>query len=397
MTEIKNHTEKQELPKKTIAWLGPKGTFTEQAAKIAVAASLTEDRQMVEAKTIDDIFEMVKSGQIDYGIVPIENSTAGPVKETHHGLETLEGIRIVEEHVLPITLTLYMQNPDLVQIVASKDKALQQCEEHLKQILPGRQLKDIQSTAMAVEMAAEDPTVAAVGSSNAAEALGIADRLQRIDGIEDNKSNATTFVLIQKNAKETQVTGVDKTTLIIDLPDQPGSLYIVLNQLAERGINLTKIKSLRRKDSGISFLISVDGHEKEENIKDSITALKDINVGIKSLGSYRRARYEKPESSGTFNMDYAIKNIQQEAQNGNGITKDETVMVFTLPNESGALAKALKPFMESGVNLTKIDSQPSGEFEEYIFYLAFQNNIQNKKQLINEVAKYCKDVVLLNA
>lgn len=397
---MKGQIEQQEIPEEKIAWLGPSGTFTELATKVVLASPNYLDAILIEAKSIDEIFLMVENGQVDYGVVPIDNSSAGPVKDTHAGLRKNKGLKILGEYVLPIRHSLYRRKDALdtpLEAVVSKDQALEQCSQNLKEKFGDINLQPVNSTSLAVKMASENKALAAIGSSNAADALGIENLMDRTDNMQDNDSNATMFVVIGKNKEIQPLTGNDKTTFIIDIPHKPGSLYNVLEEMNRKGINLTKIKSLPGENGNISFLISIDGHEQDENVSSMFSVLELNGNAIQRLGSYQKADYVKPETKNPFNMDYAIKNIKKEAQNGTGTKKNESVVVFTLPNEQGALAKALKPFAEANVNLSLIETQPSGRFEEYIFYLAFQNNIPNKKQLIDALAENCNDVVLLNA
>ncbi|PJE58339.1 MAG: hypothetical protein COU81_01290, partial [Candidatus Portnoybacteria bacterium CG10_big_fil_rev_8_21_14_0_10_36_7] len=113
------------------------------------------------------------------------------------------------------------------------------------------------------------------------------------------------------------------------------------------------------------------------------------------IGSYPRAEYQKPKGRQNFNMDRAIRMIKKEVENGDS-NDDNAVAVFTLPNTPGALLNALRPISQSGIDLTKIDSQPSGVFEEYIFYLAHNTrNVANHERVMQELADHTDHLVLL--
>ena len=394
MTELLQ-TEIGELePIKALAYLGPKRTFTHQAALAMLQQPGYEGYILREAQTIGEICKRVASRQISRGIVPIENSTGGPVKDTHQAFIDEGNLQIVGELGLPIHQTIYFQDRSKVKTVASKDQGLLQCAGGINNTFPHAELLAMSSTGAAVAKAAEDPTVAGIGSSIAGEEY--ADLLQRLDYFEDNKNNTTTFVVIQPKDEISPPTGRDKTTIIVDVPDISGGLYQTLKQFSDKGINLTKIKSLQRADGNVAFLVTVDGHTTDEPVQDALSTLDKKGIRIKNMGSYQKAEYEPPNNQGSPDMKYAVSMIQKEAQGENGIKPNEAVIVFSLPNEKGALVNALKPFANAGVNLTKIDSLPSGNYGQYIFYLAFKNHLENQQNLIDQVAIVCQNVVLLN-
>lgn len=391
-------TQEQEVQPKYIGWLGPDGTFTKRAAEIWRTKSGDETVNLASdfSQNIAAIFKGVLDGSLDCGVVPIENTIGGPVRDTHAALEELDGITIIGEVVLPIQQYFFCQNPSLVTAIASKDQALAQVKKWIEANYPQAKKLEVSSTALAVQMAAEDKTIGAIAGADTAVDLGLGDKLKRTEeSVEDNKANTTTFVAIAKNAGALEPTGNDKTTLILELPNRAGSLYSVLTDLSERGINLTKIKSLKSVDGKIRFLISVDGHQQEEKIGSALSRLTDKEAKLKTLGSYPKDNYI-PEHKVEPNMGNAIAMIEKETKNGDANNKDSAVIVFNLPNQVGALAKVLKIFAERNINLTKIDSMPSGNFEEYIFYLSFNiNDVKDQDNLFKELADRSKNIVQL--
>lgn len=383
---------------KRIGWLGPRGTFTEKAAKkwqIKVGeleAYLAKDY----SPSIAAIFKDVLNGSLDIGVVPIENTIGGPVKDTHAAFEELDGFSIVGEIVLPIHQYCYYQNREGVTTIASKDQAIFQSSRWIGENYPTAKRQPVDSTSLAVQMAVLDPSIAAIAGADTALELGLADKLIRTgDSIEDDKNNATTFVVITKAKELPEPTGNDKTTLMLELCNEAGSLSSILEYLSQRGINLTKIKSLRSADGGIRFLISIDGHQKEEKIVPALEALKEKALRIKTFGSYPKDNYV-PKQRSEPNIANAIAMIKKEAQNGDAKIPDNSTLVFTLPNEVGALAKVLKIFAKKNINLTKIDSMPSGNFEEYIFYLSFdKNGVKDHNNVLKELVCHCNNVVQL--
>lgn len=394
--------ESKKMPSKTMAWLAPAGTFTQQAAEQALKLPSYEGYVLLEAKKIGNIFEMIVNGTATCGVVPIENSTAGPVKDTHYALGLYgEKIQIIDEVVLPISHSLYMNldaSPSEIKTVASKDQALAQCEQNIARYLPHAERLETDSTAQAVSLATKDPSIAAIGSRIAGERLGLIDQLRQIDRFEDNPLNATTFVVVAKKDQETRpLTGKDKTTCIIEIRDKAGSLYRMLTTFMGNGVNLTKIKSLGKINGSVRFLVSIDGHQQEMHVTNAFVHLRTQEIIVKNLGSYRRAEYNSITSSNTPNMEYAIKMIKREEQNGEKYDRNTAIVVFTLKDEIGALVNALEPFAQRSINLTKIDSLPSGKFEEYIFYLAFNKTDKNSNidKLLEQLSLRCKTVVLL--
>lgn len=382
---------------KTLAYLGPPGTFTELAGMKVLGWPGYDGVQLIECQSIARVCELVAEGQATYGVLPIENSTAGDVKDTMLALTTLE-LQIRDELVLPISHSLYRQPAAIVSRIATKDQAYYQCERNLRRLYPNHEFSPVDSTALAVRMVAEDSTIAAIGSRNAAESLGVADKLERIDDMEDNPSNVTTFVVIRKPAEIMPATGQDKTTFILSLLDHPGTLYHYLDALHAWGINLNKIRSLGKTNGDTSFLISIDGHSVEDRVRKAIQFNPSReSVRPRMLGSYRRAEYVPPNIDGVPSIDHVIKQIRAEMENGNSATPQETAVVFTLKDEVGALAKTLRPFADRNINLTAIDSMPTRRrMGEYAFYLTYDRNAPDGESAIQELSKHCTQVVLLN-
>lgn len=164
------------------------------------------------------------------------------------------------------------------------------------------------------------------------------------------------------------------------------------------GINLNKIRSLGKTNNDTSFLISIDGHGAEDRVREAMQFNPSREAALpKMLGSYKRADYSPPAVGGIPSIDHVVRQVQADMENGTSITSQETVVVFTLNDEIGALAKALRPFADSQINLTAIDSMPTRRrMGEYAFYLAYDKNASGSDSAIEELAKYCTQVVLLN-
>ena len=397
--QAENATEIE--PKRTMAFLGPPGTFTEE---VALRMAKDNNAKLVEVNSITQIFDLVEQGIVTYGTVPIQNSTDGDIKNTIDGLLQHPHVSISGESIQDIRLYVYTQhgaNPSDINRIVSKDTALRQGEKHLNRLYPHIPLQNyiaINSTALGVPMVAENRNTAAVAGINAAESLSLTHKVNRSDeSIEDNPNNATTFVIIEKSEEQPTPTGNDKTTFIMDVNDTPGNLYRVLIALKEKGINLNKIKNIKKDDGRMSFLVSIDGHQKDTQVKDSLLYLNELCPRVSVRGSYPKAKYTPRTTLRKLDMPTAIERIKKEAQNGNN-TENQTIVIFTLLNETGSLANALEPFAQMDVNLTALDSQPSGLHDQYIFYLGYDKTTltpEVQSYILKELRTRCEQMILL--
>lgn len=266
-----------------IAFLGPMATFTHQACIQHFGLS----GGFVPKKDIADVFEDVEKERVDFGVVPIENTTEGVVSHTLDMFVTCD-LKICAEVMLQVSLALLNKTGKVSDIVkvASHPHALAQCKGWLKDNLPNAVLFDVSSTAFSAQLAAEDTSVAAVASPAAASLydLRVIER-----HIEDNANNYTRFLVIGK--KSVKKTGSDKTSLVFAVKDAPGALYGMLKPFAKRGINLTKIESrpLKTKAWEYVFFVDLDGHITDRKVKEAIAELEGACSFLKVLGSYPRS------------------------------------------------------------------------------------------------------------
>ncbi len=280
--EIMSASLSLEKPQK-IAFLGPVATFTHQACLQRFGTS----GEFIPKKDIADVFDDVEKGRADYGVVPIENSTEGVVSHTLDMFVT-SGLQICAEVMLEISLALLNKSGKMsdIQRVCSHPNPLAQSKHWLKSNLPDVLVLEVSSTARAAQMAAEDPSTAAVASSAAAS---LYDLRVIESSIEDNANNFTRFLVIGKNS--TKRTGADKTSVMFAIKDSPGALYTMLQPFAKRGINLTKIESrpLKTKAWEYVFFVDLDGHIDDDGLKDAIGELKGACSFLKVLGSYPKS------------------------------------------------------------------------------------------------------------
>ncbi|ODS38054.1 MAG: hypothetical protein A7316_08575 [Candidatus Altiarchaeales archaeon WOR_SM1_86-2] len=266
-----------------IAILGPKGTFTEIAAREMFAR---ED--FLFCDTIDDVFSAIEEDNADLGIVPVENSLEGSVSVTMDCL-LLYDIKICREIDLGINLCLMVRRGaerDSIMTIISHPHALAQSRVFLKKNFPYARLERSESTAFAMKKTSEAKEgYAAIGPKSSADLYGL-DVME--ENIQDMPSE-TRFIVLSKPEKE--ISGgkpVNKTSIIFALKDAPGALYDALKEFAERGINLTKIESRpsKRRLGEYLFFVDLEGHLNDGNVKDALGEIKNKITFLKLLGSY---------------------------------------------------------------------------------------------------------------
>jgi chorismate mutase / prephenate dehydratase len=266
-----------------VAYLGPPGTFTHQAATRRFGSSA----QLLPVHTIAEIFDEVERGRAEYGVVPVENSTEGAVNVTLDRLIDSD-VTITGEMTLDISQHLISRATDLagVKVVCSHPQGLAQCRAWLAAHLPEAQTEETPSTAAAVERARDDATVAAIASDMAAAVHGVPVLRGRI---EDNPANSTRFLVIGR--RPVPPTGRDKTSILFSMKNEPGVLFSILQPFATRRLNLTKIESRptkRRPWEYVNFL-DFEGHCETENVRDVLAEVRERCQFLKVLGSYPAA------------------------------------------------------------------------------------------------------------
>jgi chorismate mutase/prephenate dehydratase len=267
----------------TVAFLAPRATFTHQAAlqRFGESAVYRPSRSNVE------IFDDVERGLAQYGVVPVENSTEGAVNPVLDRLVDSDLI-IVGECYLDIAQQLLSRAPDLSQVkrVLSHPQGLAQCRRWLAEHLPDVPTEETNSTAGAVEIAAGDATVAAIASELAGRLYGVPVLRARI---EDNRSNATRFLVLGR--RPVGPSGRDKTSILFAMPNTPGALHAILDPLARRGINLTKIESRPARQRPWDYVMFVDfeGHRETPAVESALADVRARTVFLKVLGSYPAA------------------------------------------------------------------------------------------------------------
>ncbi|MGH2984096.1 MAG: prephenate dehydratase [Solirubrobacterales bacterium] len=272
-----------------VAYLGPPGTFTEDALHEAIG------REEVEALPKPSIYAAiiaVQTGEADRALVPFENSIEGAVSAT---LDTLafdaQEVTIVGEHDLPIRHCLIAREQiplERIEVVLSHPQASAQCARFIRERLPAAEVRPAASTADAVRLVSEhEGAWAALGAASAARLYGAAV-LQ--DGIEDEPDNVTRFVWVAPGGTRAEGDGPWRTSLVFaELgDDRPGALVEALQAFSERGVNLTRIESrpLRRGLGRYMFFCDLEGSGEQEAVAGAIEELRGKAESVRILGSY---------------------------------------------------------------------------------------------------------------
>lgn len=272
-----------------VAFLGPAGTFTEDALGEAWGDG---ELQPLRTATIPDAILAVERGEADRALVPIENSIEGSVRPT---LDTLAfeagGVTIVGEHDFRVRVHLVAREGvaiEEVEAVLSHPQPLAQCARFLRTTLPGIEQRSVSSTAAAVRMVSESTRPwAALGGRAAAELYGCV--LVR-EGVEDESANVTRFLWIAPAGTEAGGKGPWKTSLVFSElgEDHPGALVDALAEFSSREINLSRIESrpLRQELGRYMFFIDLEGSLEDEPVAAAIAALRTKAESVRILGSY---------------------------------------------------------------------------------------------------------------
>ena len=268
----------------TVGFLGPLGTYSEEAALLY---DPTADKQF---PTISAVGEAVARGEVDEGIVPIENSLAGSVVPTLDLLVSQPTLLIRGEIDLPIEHYLVAKpgtDPAQIKVIYSHPQALAQCRDYLETNYPQAEQMASLSTVLSVTDSFDSPVPAAAISPRRATELYDVDILAR--GIQDVATNVTRFAVI--GLSDHPPTGRDKTSMAFTFEeDTPGSLYRVLREFGQRNINLFKIESRPTKQylGEYIFLMDCAGHREESPMKEALAALSQPIDMLRVLGSYPR-------------------------------------------------------------------------------------------------------------
>lgn len=275
------------VPPTRYAFLGPAGTFAEMALRTLPAAATAV---LLPAGTVPAALDMVRSGEADGAVVPLENSVEGSVPSTLDALATGDPLTITREILLPVAFALLARaGTSEVRTVATHPHAEAQCRGWLRDHLPEASVVLTTSTAQAAAGVAERQYDAAIAAPVAGERYRL---VTLATGIGDVPDAVTRFVLVSRPAAPPAPTGRDRTSVVAFIADDhTGALLEVLTEFAGRGINLTRIESRPTKDRMGRYCFSLDceGHLDDARVGHALMALRRICADVRYLGSYPRA------------------------------------------------------------------------------------------------------------
>lgn len=262
-----------------ISYLGPEGSFTHLACHEHFGHAIAT----IPAATIPDVFYEVDKDAVDYGIVPIENSTEGIESHTLD-MFMASTVQMCAETNLEIHQNL-LGKCDIgeVKVVYSHPQALGQCQSWLRTHLKSAATIPVTSTSRGAELASTEPNSAAIGNLLAGRLYGLRVLAERI---EDNPNNRTRFLVIGK--VQNPPTGKDKTSIVFSLAHRPGALFDALENLKRHGINMTMIQSRPNRLAPWEYFFFADfqGHKDDQGVKAALEGLHDHCHFIRVLGSY---------------------------------------------------------------------------------------------------------------
>ena len=274
-----------------IAYLGPEGTFTQQA----VSRHFGHSVQALGVSSIDDVFAQVETTDADFGVVPVENSSQGIVSHTLDRFVDSD-LKICGEIEMAIHHNLLSQAKSLAGIerVYSHQQSLSQCKTWIRQHLPTAECIAVSSNAEAARRVRHSPDAAAISSRSAADIYGVPILFARI---EDQPDNATRFLVIGRQLLVPS--GDDKTSLLLAGDEGPGALHSLLSPLARHSLNMSRIESRPACAASWSyvFFIDVEGHAETEPLKSALAEMQASSGLTRVLGSYPKAVSSRPASS----------------------------------------------------------------------------------------------------
>lgn len=279
----------------TISYLGPAGTFTEAALKLAPEAAGKTWKPVVN---VLEALRDLQAGTSIAAMIAVENSVEGGVTASQDALATMDGLRIVGEYIVPIRFSLATRpGTELSQIhtVAAHPVAYGQCRLWLDRMLPGHVHVPAASNVASADMLFGGGEVSAPIADAAITTPFVRDYRDvaiAADDIQDNSNARTRFALITMRTDVPPRTGRDKTSLIVELPEErPGGLLALLEQIAARGINLSMIASrpIPEKPGRYRFVLDLDGHLHDARVRDALLGIRRFSPAVKFLGSYPRA------------------------------------------------------------------------------------------------------------
>jgi len=281
--EVMSACRALEAPQR-VAYLGPAGTFTEEAALRFFGSSI----QHIPCSSFDEVFHATTAGSAEFGVVPVENSTEGVVTRSldlmlHSPLHIIGEISLlVRHHLLRSVASL-----ESIEVVLAHPQALAQCQQWLNTHLPHAERRAVSSNAEGARLAATNPSWAGIASERAGSEFGLHIASH---AIQDDAFNRTRFVVVclPSTMPAPQATGKDCTSLVVSVPNRPGAVHDMLVPLKTHGVSMTRFES-RPARSGqweYFFYIDLQGHPSQPHVDAALKDLRNLCAFYKVLGTY---------------------------------------------------------------------------------------------------------------
>ena len=268
-----------------VAFQGEIGAYSEEAAFQFFGPSV----MVKPCESLDDVFEVVEQGEVQFGVIPIENSLEGSISRAYDLLldSSLRVCGETEVRVMHCLIASPGARLDSIKKVYSHPQALGQCRAFLKHL--NCELIPSYDTAGSVKMIKEKGITdgAAIAGTRAAEIYGMKIIAKEI---EDNPNNSTRFFILASH--DSPPSGNDKTSIVFSVKHKPGALYEFLRELAASNVNLTKIESrpTRQRPWEYNFYLDFEGHREDKTARDALASLEENALFVKVLGSYPKAK-----------------------------------------------------------------------------------------------------------
>lgn len=281
--EIMSACRALEAPQR-VAYLGPAGTFSEQAAVEFFGSSI----EHVPCVSFDEVFHAAEAGTAEFGVVPVENSTEGVVTRSldlllHSPLHIVGEISLlIRHHLLRLTNSI-----EGIEVVLAHPQALAQCQGWLNKHLPKAERRAVASNAEGARLAATNPAWAGIASERAGSEFGLHIAAQ---AIQDDSFNRTRFavVCLPQVLEAPQASGKDCVSVVVSVPNRPGAVHDLLVPLKQHGVSMTRFES-RPARSGqweYYFYIDLDGHPSQPHVAQALGELQSLCAFFKVLGTY---------------------------------------------------------------------------------------------------------------
>ncbi len=267
-----------------VAYLGPAGTFSESALR----RHFGDGVDAVPCLSIDEVFRATEAGTVDFGLVPVENSTEGAVSRTLD-LYLQTPLSICGEVAIPVCQNLMTKSGTMAAIerIVGHAQSLAQCVGWLNSHYPDLPRVAVASNAEGARLAASEAHTAAIAGEPAARqySLGIVDT-----AIQDDPSNRTRFQIIGRHACGRS--GADQTSLILSVPDRAGAVHALIEPLARHGVSMKRLESRPARSAGWEYIFHIDliGHQDDPAVAAALVELRDRSTLCRIVGSYPRAR-----------------------------------------------------------------------------------------------------------